>query len=135
MSRGDAMKELAIEWRHYEKEGATCDRCAATGSSVREVVSELADELAAMGISVTFTETPLPEELMAQSNMVLLNGAPLEAILDNAAADENPCPSCSCLTGSETSCRTVEYEGKAYEEIPGDLIRTAAYKVIGLKVR
>lgn len=128
------MKELAIEWRHYDKEGATCDRCAATGSSVREVVSKLANELAAMGISVNFAETPLPEELMAQSNMILLNGKPLEAILDNAAADETPCPSCSCLTGSETSCRTVEYQGKTYEEIPGDLIRTAAYKVLGLKV-
>lgn len=126
------MKELAIEWRHYDKAGATCDRCAATGSSVREVVPILANELAAMGISVTFTETPLPEELMTQSNMILLNGVPLEAILDNAEAGETPCPSCSCLTGSETSCRTVEYEGKIYEEIPGDVIRTAAYKILGL---
>jgi hypothetical protein len=127
----EAMKELTIEWRHYAKEGATCDRCAATGSSVTEVVSELSNELAGKGITVTFTETILPEELMAQSNMILFNGVPLEAILDNAAADENPCPSCSCLTGSETSCRTVEYEGKTYEEIPEELIRKAVYKVIG----
>jgi len=124
------MKELIIEWRHYEKEGATCDRCAATGSSVKEVVSELTKELEGRGVTVTFTETALPEELMAQSNMILFNGTPLEAILDKAAADENPCPSCSCLTGSETSCRTVEYEGKTYEEIPGELIRKAAYKAI-----
>ena len=125
------MKELAIEWRHYAKEGATCDRCAATGSSVKEVVSELTKELEGRGVTVTFTETALPEELMTQSNMTLFNGAPLEAILDKAAADENPCPSCSGLTGSETSCRTVEYEGKTYEEIPGELIRKAAYKAIG----
>jgi len=125
------MKELIIEWRHYEKEGATCDRCAATGSSVKEVVAELIDELAGEGITVTFTETTLPEELMAQSNLILFNGVPLDAVLDNAAADENPCPSCSCLTGSETSCRTVEFEGETYEEIPGELIRKAAYKVIG----
>ena len=124
------MKELTIEWRHYEKEGATCDRCAATGSSVKEVVSELTRELEGRGVTVTFTETALPEELMAQSNMILFNGTPLEAILDKAAADENPCPSCSCLTGSETSCRTVEYEEKTYEEIPGELIRKAAYKAI-----
>ena len=123
------MKELTIEWRHYEKEGATCDRCAATGSSVSEVVTQLRHELAAKGVTVTFTETILPEELMAQSNMILFNGTPLEAVLENAAADENPCPSCSCLTGSETSCRTVEYKGKTYEEIPGELIRKAAYKV------
>ena len=125
------MKELTIEWRHYEKEGATCDRCAATGSSVKEVVSELTRELEGRGVTVTFTETALPEELMAQSNMILFNGTPLEAVLENAAADENPCPSCSCLTGSETRCRTVEYEGKTYEEIPGELIRKAAYRVTG----
>ena len=125
------MKELTIEWRHYEKEGATCDRCAATGSSVSEVVTQLRHELAAKGVTVTFTETILPEELMTQSNMILFNGTPLEAVLENAAADENPCPSCSCLTGSETRCRTVEYEGKTYEEIPGELIRKAAYRVTG----
>ena len=124
------MKELTIEWRHYEKEGETCDRCAATGSSVKEVVSELSKELADKGITVIFTETVLPKELMAQSNMILFDGVPLEAILDYAATDETPCPSCSCLTGSETSCRTVEYDGKTYEEIPAELIREAANKII-----
>lgn len=129
------MKELTIEWRHYEKEGATCDRCAATGSSVKEVVSELSKELAEKGIKVIFTETVLPKELMAQSNMILFDGVPLEAILDDAATDKNPCPSCSCLTGSETSCRTVEYDGKTYEEIPAELIREAANKVIESNLR
>lgn len=124
------MRTVAIEWRHYQHEGATCDRCAATGLSVREVVSELSRELAERGVSITFTETILPEELMAQSNMILLNGIPLENVLDDAAADENPCPSCSCLTGSETSCRIVEYQGTTYEEIPPELIRKALHKVI-----
>lgn len=126
------MQELAIEWRHYDKEGATCERCSTTGTSVKDVVAGLTGELAGKGISVTFSETKLPEELMAESNLVLFNGVPLEEILDNASADENHCPSCSCLTGSETSCRTVEYEGKSYEDIPAELIRKAAYKVLGL---
>ncbi len=126
------MKRLSIEWRHYDKAGATCDRCAATGESVSEVVAGLSAELAGKGITVTFTETRLPEELMAQSNMILFNGVPLEQVLENAAADESHCASCSCLTGSETSCRTVEYEGKSYEEIPKVLIRKAAYQAIGL---
>jgi hypothetical protein len=126
------MKELTIEWRHYDKEGETCDRCSATGKSVREVVAVLTDELADRGISVIFSETKLPEALMAQSNMILFNGVPLESVLDNAVADENHCSSCSCLTGSETACRTVEYEGKSYEDIPEELIHKAAYKTIGL---
>lgn len=126
------MKTLEIEWRHYDKEGQTCDRCAATGSSVREVVSALGNELAEKGVTVTFTETLLSEEHMAQSNMLLFNGVPLETVLDNAAADENHCASCSCLTGSETSCRTVKFEGNLYEEIPAVLIRKAVFKAAGL---
>lgn len=127
------MRELNIEWRHYEKEGATCDRCAATGDSLRETVALLRRELAQHGVTVTLTETALPEERMAQSNLVLFDGIPLEELLEDAAADENPCPSCSCLTGSQTDCRTVAYRGRTYEEIPAELIRLAAYKVLGLK--
>lgn len=129
------MKTLVIEWRHYDKSGQTCDRCAATGSSVREVVSGLGNELAEKGVTVTFTETLLPEEHMAQSNMLLFNGVPLEEVLDNAAADESHCASCTCLTGLETSCRTVEFEGKSYEEIPAGLIRKAVLKAAGLDGR
>lgn len=124
------MKELVIEWRHYDKEGETCDRCSATGSSLAAVVSELSAELAAKGIAVRFLETALPETMLAQSNLILFNGVPLEALLEQAAAGGTPCPSCSCLTGSDASCRTVEYEGKSYEEIPAELIRKAAYKAI-----
>lgn len=124
--------EVTIEWRHYEKEGVTCGRCSVTGSSVQAVVAELGNELAGRGIAIVFTETILPEDRMAQSNTILINGVPLEAALDNATADENPCPSCSCLTGSETWCRTLEYEGKTYEAIPAELIRKAVCRVIGL---
>lgn len=136
MTVGDeAMMELAIEWRHYEKEGATCDRCAATGTSVREVVSELRNELADKGVTVLLMETKLPEELMAQSNLILFNGVPIEELLVGAEASRNACESCSCLTGTETSCRTIAFAGDTHEEIPADLIRLAAYKAIGITTR
>lgn len=129
------MHELTIEWRHYEKEGATCDRCAATGTSVREVLAGLRDELAGQGVTITFEETILPEELMAQSNMVLFNGILLEDLLGSATAAETDCQSCSCLTGTTTACRTVEYEGRSYEDIPADLIRQAAYAALQIEKR
>lgn len=124
------MKTLVIEWRHYDKEGQTCDRCAATGTSVKEVVSQLAAELATKGVTISFTETLLPEEQMSQSNLILFNGTPIEELLDNADASENSCESCSCLTGTETSCRTVLVAGKSHEEIPVEFIRQAAYKAV-----
>lgn len=126
------MKELIIEWRHFEKEGATCLRCTATGKTLEEVVAELCEELAPRGIRVIFSETKLSEGEIPQSNMILFNGVPLEKVLAGAEVSENLCVSCACLTGTETFCRTIEYEGKTYEEIPEELIRDAAYKAIGL---
>lgn len=126
------MKDLTIEWRHYVKEGATCARCSATGQSLEEVIAGLRDELSPQGVRIVFTETKLTEERISESNLILLNGIPLEELLAEATASENACQSCSCLTGTETSCRTVEFEGKTHEEIPADLIRAAAYKALGL---
>lgn len=125
------MKELSIEWRHYEKNGATCVRCSSTGTALTELVNEIAGELKAKGIKVTFSETPLPEEAMAQSNLILLNGVPLEEVLEDTRASANTCPSCSCLTGKDTSCRTVEHGGATYEDIPTGLIRRAVFRAIG----
>ena len=126
------MKTLVIEWRHYDKEGQTCDRCSATGSSVKDVVALITDELAGKGIVVSFVETLLPEERMSESNLILFNGTPIEQLLDNADASENSCDSCSCLTGTETVCRTIEISGKTHEDIPADVIRQAALKAVDM---
>jgi hypothetical protein len=119
------MKQLAVEWRHYDKEGATCQRCGATGANLRQVVREVEGELAAAGIRLSLTETLLPEALIPQSNLILFNGVPLEELLAGAAAAENECASCACMTGQDTQCRTLEYGGTTFEEIPADLIRQA----------
>jgi hypothetical protein len=37
------------------------------------------------------------------------------------------------MTGSEAYCRTVEHNGKTYEEIPEELIYRAAYKILGVE--
>jgi len=126
------MKVLTIDWRHYEKGGETCDRCAATGKTVQEVVADLTQQLADKGVKVEFTETVLPEELMTQSNLILFNGSPLEDLLRGASSFENACPSCSCLTGKDTVCRTVEHDGVIHEDTPAELIRRAALQAIDL---
>jgi len=122
------MKQLDIEWRHYAKGCETCVRCAATGQALSDVVQQLTNELDPAGIQVRFKETLLPETALNQSNLILFNGVPLEELLIVAKASENACPSCACLTGYETSCRTVEYGGVNYEEIPAELVRQAAIR-------
>lgn len=126
------MARLTIEWRHYDADGETCSRCSATGDNLVDVIADLKEELKQHGIEIYFVETKLTAERMAESNLILFNGVPIEELLANAQSSENCCPSCSCLTGAETSCRTVVYGGKTYEEIPEDMIRTAAYKAAGI---
>ncbi len=126
------LKELNIEWLHFETGGETCLRCSETGKTLEHVIACLKHELNSKGVEVTFKETLLPESQMAHSNKILFNNVPLEEILDETISSENYCSSCSCLTGGETWCRTIEHEGKTYEEIPEELIRKAAFKATGL---
>jgi hypothetical protein len=124
--------KLTIEWRHFAKEGETCARCSATGNNLIKVIADLIEDLKQRDVEVSFIETKLTEEQMAESNLILFNDVPIEDLLSDAEASENSCASCSCLTVTETSCRTVMYDGQLYEEIPENLIRSAAYKAAGL---
>ena len=111
-------RNIRIEWRHYDKAGATCDRCGDTGANLKQVIAEYA----AQGVVIELQETLLNEEQISQSNLVLINGVPLEELLA-ATTGESDCPSCSCLTGTDTSCRTVQCDGEVFEELTPELIR------------
>lgn len=34
-------EKLDIEWRHFEKDGETCERCAGTGTNLAEVIASI----------------------------------------------------------------------------------------------
>ena len=120
------MEKLEIEWRHFDKEGNTCIRCSDTGQTLNEVLTELAEECRPFDWDIKFKETKLSEKEISESNIILLNGIPIEKILQNASVGESPCLSCCELTGnSSTNCRTIEFDGKSYDSIPSNLIRQA----------
>jgi len=127
------MKNLTIEWRHLdiEKDGvaSTCVRCNDTGEELADVVKALSLECGLKGTEISFKETKLAPSDVAQSNLVLFNGIPIEEVLPGAFASKNECQSCCDLIGSQTDCRTIEYNGKTYETIPAELIRQAACAV------
>lgn len=128
------MRQLKIEWKHLEVDGKTCRRCGETGQILSGAIAELSKELQPAGVAVSFSETILSDRQVAESNTILLNGVPVEAILsEEVKVSENHCPSCSSLTGKETSCKTVERGGEVYEAIPDSLIRKAALKLFGLE--
>ncbi|MBK8182070.1 MAG: DUF2703 domain-containing protein [Candidatus Competibacteraceae bacterium] len=120
------MKTLEIEWRHLDQDGRTCLRCADTLQSLEKVVSRLAAECAPRGVRIEYRETKLSLEQLAESNLILFNGIPLEAVLPNASASENECQSCGDLCGEPAVCRTVSVGGRTFEAIPAALIRQAA---------
>jgi hypothetical protein len=126
------IKRLVIEWRHLVVDGATCERCGATGSEVRTAVDALTKELGALGIKVVFKETALGTDQLDKSNKILLNGKPIEDLIAGGVI-ETPCSSCSTLTGTSVCCRAVEVDKQQYEEIPAWLIKRAAYHAVGLR--
>lgn len=125
------LEYLSIEWRHLDVEGETCLRCSETGKTVQMVIEDLIRELEPKGVRISFLETKLPESQVAQSNLILFNDMALEDLVPEMKISDNYCESCSCLTGKETYCRTIEYKGKVYEEVPEEVIRQAAFKAIG----
>jgi len=126
------MRTLTIEWRHLDLDDDTCIRCSKTGMVLSKAIAELRQELKPRGVEIVFQETKLPVEDLQQSNMILLNGRPLEDVLSDAESDENYCSSCSCLTGKEAQCRTIRYNHQVYEDIPAELIRTAVNTILSL---
>lgn len=119
------IKRLVIEWRHLVVDGATCERCGATGSEIRTAVDALPKELGALGIKVVFKETSLGTDQLE-------NGKPIEDLISGGVT-ETPCSSCSTLTGTSACCRAVEVDNQQYEEIPAWLIMEAAYRAVGLR--
>ena len=126
------MRHLTIEWRHLDEKGDTCLRCSETGKTLRQVIAELRKELIAKDIQIVLEETKLSKDQIDQSNMLLINNVPLEEILYGVNVSQNYCQSCSCLTGADAYCRSVEYKGKHFEEIPENLIRSAVLQVAGI---
>jgi copper chaperone CopZ len=123
------MKTLTIEWKHLDVEGKTCDRCSNTGEALQEVIGEITEECELSGWAIKFKETKLTSKNISESNILLFNGKPIEAILPEARASESHCESCSKITGKSTSCRTVEFGGNSYGGIPESLIRQAVCQI------
>jgi len=121
------MKKLLLEWKHFDKDGATCTRCSQTGSNLEAVIEQLKIEHASEGIDISFQETKLPESQMSESNQILINGVLLEKLIPNTVAGENYCDSCSDLLDdpSGCNCRTVLKGDEIYEAIPVSLIKQA----------
>ena len=78
-------KKLIIAWQRLVSAGTTCPRCGSTESAVEEAVATLTQALTPLGMTVVLEKGELSPEAFAraplQSNLITLNGQPLEAWL------------------------------------------------------
>ncbi len=123
------MEIVEIEWMHLDVDGSTCERCNGTGNEIRQIVARLNVECAPAGVQVNFLETKLTESEIDDSNLILINGVPLENLIPDAQVSDSGCSSCGEITGKEESCRTIVQFGSVYETIPQRLIRDAVCEV------
>lgn len=124
------MTKIIIQWKHFDKDGSTCNRCSKTGDNIQQVIRGLQKEF-----EIEFVETKLTEDQMSESNQVIINGKLLEDIIPNTKAGENYCNSCSDLIGKpgDCHCRTLTQGEKIFEDIPQELIKSAILKILNLE--
>lgn len=129
------MKKIRIEWKHFDKDGKTCERCSNTGNNLNEVFNQLKEEYLKQGIEIHYKEIKLPESQMAESNQILLDGELIENVIPDVKLGENHCDSCSDLIDDPKgcNCRTITYKDKTYETIPVDLIKQAIASKLGIE--
>jgi len=126
------MQKIKIEWKHFDKEGKTCQRCSKTGKNLIRVLRDLKVEFASNRIQIELKEIKLPESHMAESNSILIDGIPLEDLISNTEVGKNACGSCSKLIGqpADCYCRTIQYKENTFETIPSYIIKQAILKKI-----
>jgi hypothetical protein len=127
------MKNITIEWQHYDKEGETCTRCNNTGVNIKNVIKQFQTDSIHKKIKIKYLETKLDADEMPNSNTILINGQKLEDIL-GASTSENFCHSCSCLAGKGSNCRIIVKDGDIYEAIPKEFIKEAIDIIISQMV-
>jgi len=128
------MNKLLIEWKHFDVNDATCERCTKTGYNLKLAIEELRKKYGTKGIDIVFKETKLTKDQMPESNQILLNEQLLENFIPSAKSGENCCNSCSDLIENvqNCNCRTVNIGSDVHEEVPVDLIMKAVENVISL---
>lgn len=124
------VKDIQVVYQRLIKEGNTCTRCDQTGANVDKVVQQLQKELASQGVNIAVEKKALGEDEIPESNMVFINGEPIENIVPGVRVFSNDCKSCCAVVCKEdVKCRAIEYKGKQYNELPVALIREAILAV------
>lgn len=123
------MRRLILSWQRLLVNGVTCPRCSETERELEKAYHLLRESLLPLGVEVVLEKRELPPSVFHEnplsSNLVLINGRPLEEWLGAQVGKSDCCSVC----GPE-ECRTLEMEGTVYEAIPYELIVRGALQAL-----
>ena len=124
------VKNIEVVWQRLDVDGTTCTRCEETGVNVERITQDLQKELAPYGVKLSLTKKELSESQLGLSNMIFVNGEPVENLVAGVDVTESDCSSCGDLTDQQgIKCRAIKYKDKIYDEIPPEVIREAVLVV------
>ncbi|MCX7678911.1 MAG: DUF2703 domain-containing protein [Spirochaetes bacterium] len=131
--RQNNTRSLKIRWQRLVSDGQTCPRCKATEEELDKAISILKKSLTPLNIEVILEKEELPitefKKNPLRSNQIWINERLLEEWIGGKFG-QSPC----CDVCGPSECRTVEADGKVYEEIPSDLIIKAAHLAVAREI-
>lgn len=122
-------KAVQIEYLFLDLQ--TCDRCVGTDKVLEEVIAVISPALDLAGYSVEYRKIETSTAKLAEeyhflsSPTILVNGQDI-----CASVKENACGCCGQISGTDVDCRVFEYEGKAYEVPPKEMLADAILREV-----
>jgi hypothetical protein len=121
---------LHIEWRHLDLGQSFCGHCSDTGVNLWEVITTLGQEHLLDDVELELENTILPPEQYEESNVVLINGVPVENIV-GAEVTFAGYNGCQDLNGEPCHVhRAAPGRENVFKAIPEEMLRAAILKVL-----
>ncbi|HNB03080.1 MAG TPA: DUF2703 domain-containing protein [Methanoregulaceae archaeon] len=121
---------LHIEWRHLDLGQSFCGHCSDTGINLWEVITTLGQEHLLDDVELELENTILPPEQFEESNVVLIDGTPVEKIV-GAEVTFPDCNGCQDLNGELCHVqRAAPGRENVFKAIPKAMLRAAILKVL-----
>lgn len=133
LTKNTRQPDISIVWqRLIINDNETCPRCSLTEEAVEGAVRQLSKILAPVRKTVDLKKIELSkadfDKNPLSSNEITINGKTLEDWLGAIVGKSDCCGACG-----DNECRTMELEGKIYEDIPEDLIVRAGLAAANYK--
>jgi hypothetical protein len=120
---------IVIEWRHVDLGQPLCGHCSDTGANLWEAVTTLGQENLLDGVELEIENTILPPKQLEESNVVLINGIPVEKIVDPGLISSG-CSTCQVLNEKTGPIHTAAPGRDVFKAIPAEVLREAILKAL-----